>query len=74
MLPQSAVDYDLQLQRDVFDLSTITGQLAFDLCFIYCGVNVPSADQEDTVIHPRRVHEGLATEGYRWLDQYICTT
>ena len=73
MLPQSAADYDLQLQKDVFDLNVITDQLAFDLCLIYCETNIPSADQEDKVVHPRKVYKDLTAEGYRWLDQCKCT-
>jgi hypothetical protein len=66
MLPQSAVDYDIQLQRDVFDLDMMTTQLAYDVCFIYCEANVPSPADEDKVVSPRRIYVDLVKDGFRW--------
>lgn len=67
MLAQSIAEYDLQLQRDVMDLASITSQLEHDLCFIYCQANLPTPQDEGKVVNPRRVYEDLSKDGYRWL-------
>ena len=66
MLPQSTLDYDVQLQRDMFDLDSLVDQPTNDLCFLYCDANLPASGLGDKVIHPHRVCQDLTADGYRW--------
>jgi len=66
MLPQSTQDYDVQLQRDMFDLAALSNQPLNDLCFLHCNANVPAEGQKDMVVDPCRVFQDLSNDGYLW--------
>ena len=71
VLPQSTLEYNVQLQRGMSDLASYKEELAYDLFFMYCQSDLPLEGQNESKIHPYQVYQDQKKNGYKWYLQLL---
>ena len=64
MPPDSGVDFDMHLERNIRDLRDLQSDMVVDIFMVYCVENIPDFNKDDAV-HPRTIKDDLEKAGLK---------